>query len=53
MSAPAGPAPFATLARTQSQVLGANDPLILVYRQDAPALNALLGKLRALGKSPA
>ena len=30
--------PFATLARTQSQVLGASDPLILVYKQDAPAL---------------
>ena len=30
--------PFATLARAQCQPLGANDPLILVYKQDAPAL---------------
>jgi hypothetical protein len=29
--------PFATLAKTQCQVLGATDPLILVYQQDAPA----------------
>ena len=29
--------PFATLAKTQCQVLGAEDPLILVYKQDAPA----------------
>lgn len=29
--------PFATLARAQCQVLGAKDPLILVYKQDAPA----------------
>ncbi len=29
--------PFATLAKTQCQVLGAKDPLILVYKQDAPA----------------
>ena len=29
--------PFATLAKTQCQVLGAKDPLILVYQQDAPA----------------
>jgi len=29
--------PFATLAKTQCQGLGATDPLILVYQQDAPA----------------
>ena len=29
--------PFAMLAKTQCQVLGAKDPLILVYKQDAPA----------------
>jgi hypothetical protein len=29
--------PFAMLAKTQCQVLGAKDPLILVYEQDAPA----------------
>ena len=29
--------PFATLAKAQCQVLGATDPLILVYQQDAPA----------------
>jgi hypothetical protein len=29
--------PFATLARAQCQSLGAKDPLILVYKQDAPA----------------
>ena len=29
--------PFATLAKTQCQVLGAKDPIILVYKQDAPA----------------
>ncbi len=29
--------PFATLAKAQCQVLGAKDPLILVYKQDAPA----------------
>ena len=29
--------PFATLARAQCQSLGAKDPAILVYKQDAPA----------------
>ena len=29
--------PFAMLAKTQCQVLGAKDPLVLVYKQDAPA----------------
>lgn len=29
--------PFATLAKTQCQVLGARDPVALVYKQDAPA----------------
>jgi hypothetical protein len=29
--------PFATLAKTQCQVLGAKDPIIFVYKQDAPA----------------
>ena len=29
--------PFATLARAQCQALGAKDPLVLVYKQDAPA----------------
>lgn len=29
--------PFATLARAQCQSLGARDPTILVYKQDAPA----------------
>ena len=32
--------PFATLARAQCQALGARDPLILVYPQDAPALES-------------
>jgi hypothetical protein len=32
--------PFATLAKTQCQVLGAKDPTILVYKQDAPALES-------------
>ena len=32
--------PFATLARAQCQALGARDPLILVYQQDAPALES-------------
>jgi hypothetical protein len=32
--------PFATLARAQCQALGARDPLILVYGQDAPALES-------------
>ena len=29
--------PFLTLAKTQCQLLGAADPAILVYKQDAPA----------------
>lgn len=29
--------PFAVLARAQCQSLGARDPTILVYQQDAPA----------------
>jgi hypothetical protein len=32
--------PFANLARVQCQSLGAIDPAILVYRQDAPALES-------------
>ena len=32
--------PFATLARAQCQSLGARDPLIIVYKQDAPALES-------------
>ncbi len=32
--------PFAVLARAQCQSLGARDPAILVYRQDAPALES-------------
>ena len=32
--------PFATLAKTQCQMLGASDPVILVYKQDAPALES-------------
>ena len=32
--------PFATLARAQCQALGATDPVILVYKQDAPALES-------------
>jgi hypothetical protein len=32
--------PFANLARTQCQMLGAKDPVILVYQQDAPALES-------------
>ena len=29
--------PFATLAKTQCQMLGAKDPVVLVYKQDVPA----------------
>lgn len=29
--------PFANLAKAQCQSLGAREPLILVYKQDAPA----------------
>ena len=32
--------PFAVLARAQCQSLGATDPTILVYQQDAPALES-------------
>ena len=32
--------PFATLAKAQCQSLGARDPFILVYKQDAPALES-------------
>ena len=32
--------PFATLARAQCQSLGARAPLIVVYKQDAPALES-------------
>ena len=32
--------PFATLAKTQCQILGVDDPTILVYKQDAPALES-------------
>lgn len=32
--------PFAVLARAQCQSLGARDPVILVYQQDAPALES-------------
>ncbi len=32
--------PFANLAKAQCQSLGAKAPLILVYKQDAPALES-------------
>ena len=32
--------PFATLAKAQCQSLGAQAPLIVVYKQDAPALES-------------
>jgi hypothetical protein len=32
--------PFANLARAQCQSLGAGEPMILVYKQDAPALES-------------
>ena len=32
--------PFANLARAQCRSLGAREPLILVYKQDAPALES-------------
>ena len=32
--------PFAVLARAQCQSLGAREPTILVYKQDAPALES-------------
>ena len=28
--------PFATLAKAQCQMLGAKDPVVLVYKQDVP-----------------
>ena len=32
--------PFVTLAKAQFQALGAKDPTMLVYKQDAPALES-------------
>jgi hypothetical protein len=32
--------PFVTLAKVQCQMLGARDPVMLVYQQDAPALES-------------
>ena len=32
--------PFATLAKAQCQSLGAKDPMTLIYKQDAPALES-------------
>lgn len=32
--------PFAVLAKTQCQILGAKNPTMLVYQQDAPALES-------------
>jgi hypothetical protein len=32
--------PFVTLAKVQCQSLGARDPVMLVYQQDAPALES-------------
>ncbi len=32
--------PFASLAKAQCQSLGAKEPVILVYKQDAPALES-------------
>ena len=32
--------PFANLARAQCQSLGAKEPMIVVYKQDAPALES-------------
>jgi len=32
--------PFVTLAKAQFQALGAKDPMMLVYKQDAPALES-------------
>ncbi len=32
--------PFAVIAQTQCQVLGAKDPTMLIYKQDAPALES-------------
>ncbi len=32
--------PFVALAKAQFQALGAKDPMMLVYKQDAPALES-------------
>ncbi|MBI3918602.1 MAG: hypothetical protein HY322_16540 [Betaproteobacteria bacterium] len=32
--------PFVTLAKVQCQMLGTRDPVMLVYQQDAPALES-------------
>jgi hypothetical protein len=32
--------PFASLAKTQCELLGSKEPVILVYKQDAPALES-------------
>ena len=32
--------PFAVLAKAQCQTLGARDPTILIYKQDAPAMES-------------
>ena len=32
--------PFVNLAKAQFQALGARDPVMLVYKQDAPALES-------------
>lgn len=32
--------PFAQLARVQAHTLGAEDPLIIIYKQDAPAFES-------------
>ena len=33
--------PFAVLAKAQFQALGAQDPTMLIYKQDAPALESV------------
>ncbi len=33
--------PFVNLAKAQFQALGAKDPTMLVYKQDAPALESI------------
>ena len=33
--------PFVNLAKVQFQALGAKDPTMLVYKQDAPALESI------------
>jgi hypothetical protein len=32
--------PFATIAKVQAEALGARDPLIVVYKQDAPVFES-------------